>query len=152
MQIEKGNIVKETTDAITNCANEQLILGGGVAGAISEGGGPKIQDECDQYVNKHGDVPTGTCAVTGAAKLKCKYVIHTVGPIWNRKKPAQDNINLLFNAVYNTLKKAEEIKCKSVSIPAISSGIFGFPKPLCARVFFEAIKTYVADVKKEGKT
>ena len=96
-------------------------------------------------MEKHGPVATGTCAVTGAGKLKSKYVIHAVGPIWSKKKPAQENIDLLYNAIYNTLVKADELECKSVSIPAISSGIFGFPKPLCARVFFEVLKNFVVN-------
>ena len=125
--------------------------GGGVAGAISNKGGSTIQKESDDYVEKHGPVATGTCAVTGAGKLKSKYVIHAVGPIWSKKKPAQDNIDLLYKAIYNTLVKADELDCKSVSIPAISSGIFGFPKPLCARVFFEALKNFAADSKKTEK-
>ena len=85
--------------------------------------------------------------MTGAGDLACKYVIHSVGPIWSRQIPAQDNIDLLYSAVYNTLKKADELECKSVSIPAISSGIFGFPKPLCARVFFETLKNFAVDSK-----
>ena len=149
VQVVQIDITKETTDAITNAANEHLMHGGGVAGAISSKGGPAIQKESSAYVRKHGAVKTGTCAATGAGKLKCKYVIHAVGPIWNNRIPAQENVDALHAAIYNTLVKAHELKCQSVSIPAISSGIFGFPKPLCARVFFRALKQFVVDVKKQ---
>ena len=101
----------ETSDAITNAANEHLMHGAGVAGAISSKGGPLIQKESREYVKKNGKVPTGSCAVTGAGKLKCKYVIHTVGPIWDNSVPPKENIDLLHSAVYNTLIKANEIEC-----------------------------------------
>lgn len=103
-----------------------------MAGAISRKGGPSIQKESSLYVKKNGIVETGQCAVTGAGTLSCKYVIHAVGPVWSDYIPKEKNVQLLHSAVFNTLKKADEIKCKSVAIPAISSGIFGFPKPLCA--------------------
>lgn len=90
-------------------------------------------------MNKHGKVPTGDCAATSAGKLRAKYVIHAVGPIWNDQIPAEQNVALLHSAVYKTLLKAQELGCKSIAMPAISSGIFGFPKPLCAQTFFNAI-------------
>ena len=110
--------------------------GGGVAGAISRAGGLEIDSESREYVKKHGTIPTGQVGVTGPGRLRCRYVIHAVGPKWDNSKGAQYNINLLQNAVMNTLLKADELGCESVSIPAISSGIFGFPKPLCSEVFF----------------
>ena len=82
--------------------------------------------------------------------MKCKHVIHTVGPTWIGSVPPQENVDLLYNAVYNTLAKASELKCQSVSIPAISSGVYGFPKRLCAKVFFRAIKQFVLDEKKKS--
>ena len=85
VKIVKADITQETTDAITNAANSQLMLGGGVAGAIDRKGGPTIQQECDEYIRKHGAVDTGKCAPTGAGKLKCKYVIHAVGPMWSNR-------------------------------------------------------------------
>ena len=74
-----------------------------------------------------------------------------MGPIWNRRITAQENVDLLYSAIYSTLAKADEIKCESVSIPAISSGIFGFSKPLCSKVFFQALKQYVVENKKSEK-
>ena len=137
------DITKETTDAITNAANGSLAHGGGVAGAISRNGGPSIQKESNIYVKEHGAVNTGQCAVTGAGKLPCKFVIHAVGPVWSNYVPESKNVMLLHSAVINTLKTADKIKVKSVAIPAISSGIFGFPKPLCAKTFFEAIEDFM---------
>ena len=83
--------------------------------------------------------------MTGPGNLnpQCRYVIHAVGPIWDNSKPEAYNINLLLHSVFNTLKKANELECTSISIPAISSGIFGFPKPLCAKVFFYALTKFV---------
>ena len=83
-----SNIVDEETDAITNAANENLWLGSGVAGAIKVAGGNSIQKECTQYVKANGNVDEGNCAVTGAGNLKCKHVIHTVGPTWSSYQPA----------------------------------------------------------------
>lgn len=132
VHIVLNDITSEKVDAITNAANEDLWHGGGVAGAISRKGGPTIQKESREYVKQNGRVKTGTCGFTSGGNLKCKYVIHAVGPIWNDRIGPQANVDLLASAVMNTLIMAEKLECKSVSIPAISSGIFGFPKPLCA--------------------
>jgi O-acetyl-ADP-ribose deacetylase (regulator of RNase III) len=96
-------------------------------------------------VKENGIVKTGQCAVTGAGSLACKHVIHAVGPIWSNYVPKDQNVKLLHSAVFNTLRTANKINCKSVAIPAISSGIFGFPKPLCAETFFKAIEDYFVD-------
>ena len=133
------DITAEVVDAITNAANEDLMHGGGVAGAISRKGGSIIQKESYKWVEQNGRVETGTCGYTSGGQLKCKYVIHAVGPIWSNKVPKERNVELLHSAVLNTLIMANELKCKSIAIPAISSGIYGFPKPLCAKTFFEAI-------------
>ena len=147
IEVVQNDITREQVDAITNAANGDLAHGGGVAGAIANVGGPEITKESREYVKKHGRVPTGQVGVTGPGRLQCRYVIHAVGPIWNHSKPANYNINLLASAVLNTLKKANELECKTVSIPAISSGIFGFPKPLCARVFFACLSHFVKESK-----
>lgn len=150
IEVVKCDITKETTDAITNAANGSLAHGGGVAGAISAVGGPQINKESREYIRKHGNIPTGQVGVTGPAKLRCKFVIHAVGPIWNNRKSKEFNVDLLRQTVLNTLRKANELGCQSVSIPAISSGIFGFPKPLCAKVFFNTISDFVMDAKTSG--
>ena len=143
VQVIQNDITREEVDAITNAANERLMHGGGVAGAIARNGGKAVNDESRAWVEEHGPVPTGSCAHTGPGKLKCRYIIHAVGPMWSNRISKQDNINLLASAIFSTLKKAGELGCASVSMPAISSGIFGFPKPLCGQVFFKVLEAYV---------
>jgi len=140
IELVTGDITEEDTDAIVNAANSRLSHGGGVAGAIVRAGGYEIQRESDEYIKKHGQVPTGKVAVTGAGKLKAKYVIHAVGPIWRGGKNNEEN--LLREAVYNSLKKASELNLKSISLPAISMGIFGYPKNLGTVTVLQAIKDF----------
>lgn len=139
IEIVQDDITLQETDAIVNAANSQLQHGGGVAGAIVRKGGFIIQKESNDYVEKHGPVKTGEVAVTSAGNLRAKYVIHAVGPVWGEGNEDEK----LRNAVINSLKTAEELQIESISIPAISSGIFGFPKDRCARIFFEAIKHFI---------
>jgi len=140
VQVALCDITKEETDVIVNAANSNLKHGGGVAWAIVRAGGPEIQRESDEYVRKYGPVPTGEVAVTSAGKLKAKYVIHAVGPIWRGRG---DEDSLLYNAVYNSLKKAKEMGAKSMAMPAISTGIYGFPKQRAAKIFGRAIKDFL---------
>ena len=86
--------------------------------------------------------------MTGPGDLQCRYVIHAVGPVWDSDQTEAYNVTLLLHAVFNTLKKANELGCASVAIPAISSGIFGFPKPLCAKTFFYALCKFVEVAQK----
>jgi putative ATPase len=136
-----GDLTEENTDAITNAANEGLWLGGGVAGAIDRKGGPAVERECMDYVRRHGDLEIGEVAVTGAGHMSCKHVIHAVGPVYSRMR--KDNHELLERAILNTFKAAEDHNLASVSIPGISSGIFGFPKDECADVMFTAFINYL---------
>jgi O-acetyl-ADP-ribose deacetylase (regulator of RNase III) len=134
IRIIKGDLTEEESDAIVNAANSRLQHGGGVAGAIVRKGGSVIQMESDRI----GHVETGNAAVTGAGKLKAKFVIHAVGPVWGEG----NEDGKLRSAVQNALKIADEKKLESISIPAISSGIFGFPKERCASVMKKAIIDY----------
>lgn len=136
LALHHGDLTLETVDAIVNAANGQLAHGGGVAGAIVRRGGPAIQSESTAYVLRHGRVPTGQVAVTGAGSLPCRRVIHAVGPVWHgggRNEP-----ELLRSAVTEALLAADREGLASVAMPAISSGIFGFPKPLCAEILVSA--------------
>jgi O-acetyl-ADP-ribose deacetylase len=91
----------------------------------------------DDWVEKHGIVRTGSSAWTGPGNMKnCKYIIHAVGPVWSNGR--LNDVKLLTSAVRSTINRACELKCESVAIPAISSGIFGYPKPLCAETLFRA--------------
>jgi len=131
-----GDITLEACDGIVNAANSHLAHGGGVAGAIVRRGGFQIQDESDMWVRNYGPVPTGQVAVTGPGDLLCKKVIHAVGPVWSGGSRGEDD--LLRSAVNNSLLKAQELGLESLALPAISSGIFGFPKERCARLMVDA--------------
>ncbi len=135
----KGDITAQDTDAITNAANSHLAHGGGVAGAIVRRGGYEIQEESNKIVKERGPIPVGEAVVTGAGKLKAKYVIHTVGPRWGES----DEENKLYRAIQSVLREADKLKIKSVSIPAVSTGIFGFPKDLGAKVIVKATIDYL---------
>ncbi len=142
LKLIHGDITEETVDAIVNAANSHLKHGGGVAGAIVRKGGRIIQEESDRI----GYVPVGNAALTSAGKLPAKYVIHAVGPRWGEG----DEDEKLKNAVKNSLRLAEKHRLQSVSLPAISSGIFGFPKDRCARVIIAAIQDYVENEHPEN--
>ena len=118
LEIIQGDITEQDTDAIVNAANAALQMGGGVAGAIRRKGGPKIQEEC----NKIGGTYVGGAVITTGGNLKAKYVIHAVGPRWGEGNEDEK----LRNATLNSLKLADEKNLKSISFPAISTGIFGF--------------------------
>mmetsp|Transcript_25965 Transcript_25965/g.45935 ORF Transcript_25965/g.45935 Transcript_25965/m.45935 type:complete len:227 (-) Transcript_25965:67-747(-) len=142
IQVVQADITREKSDAIVNAANRNLVHGAGIAGAINSKGGPNIQKESKAWVRKHGEVPIGGVAVTGPGKLPAKYVIHAVGPIYTSKKSSEP---LLKSAIWRSLEKADQLRLKSISIPALSSGIFGYPKEDCAQVFFEAVPEYIRE-------
>jgi O-acetyl-ADP-ribose deacetylase len=133
--IVKGDITESDVDAIVNAANSHLQHGGGVAGAISRKGGPLIQEES----NVIGYVPVGQCAMTSGGALKARYVIHGVGP----RMGEGDEENKLTKAINSVLRLATSKELKSIAIPAISAGIFGFPKDKCARILVEETVTFV---------
>ena len=126
IEAKTGDITEEKVDAIVNAANEHLRHGGGVAGAIARKGGQSIQDES----NSVAPVPTGSAAVTGAGSLPAGYVIHAVGPIWG----SGDEERKLRSAFESAVRIAEENKLKTISFPAISAGIYGFPLEQCAEI------------------
>lgn len=137
LRLFKGDITEREVDAIVNAANSHLQHGGGVAGAIVRKGGKVIQEESDRI----GFVPVGHAAITGAGKLPCKYVIHAVGP----RMGEGDEDSKLRNAIINSLKLASGKGLKSISVPAISSGIFGFPKDRCAEILVREAANYLRD-------
>ena len=144
ISVFKGDITKENVDVIVNAANNDLKHIGGLAAAILKAGGKQIQDECDNYVKNNGSVLEGHVMVSTPGRLACKKVVHAVGPRWDlrAKKLADEGEEtkqerLLKYAVANSLKEA--MTCRSVAIPAISSGVFGFPRDLCAKVILDAV-------------
>ncbi len=134
----QGDITLERVDAIVNAANSRLQHGGGVAGAIVRRGGAEIQTESDAWVRAHGEVPHDRPAVTGSGRLDCKAVIHAVGPVWGEG----DEDAKLRSAILGALEAAAQRGFVSVSLPAVSTGIFGFPRERGARVIFQAIEDY----------
>lgn len=138
LQIVQGDITTEEVDAIVNAANEHLQHGGGVAWAISKRGGPIIQQESNEWVQTKGPVSHAHPAWTSGGKLPAKYVIHAVGPVWGQG----DEDAKLSDAVTGSLRVADELGLKSIAFPAISTGIFGFPKERAAKVIKGAIETY----------
>ncbi|MBL8099622.1 MAG: macro domain-containing protein [Anaerolineales bacterium] len=139
LQIVQGDITIEEVDAIVNAANEDLQHGGGVAWAISKKGGDTIQKESDDWIRKHGQVSHALPAWTSGGLLPTKYIIHAVGPIWGETSDDDKNLS---DAVTGSLRVADELKCKSISMPAISTGIFGFPKDRAAGIIFKSIEDY----------
>lgn len=135
VEIVEGDITEMEADAIVNAANSYLRHGGGVALAIVRKGGEEIQRESDEYVRRHGPVPEGEVAVTGAGRLKAKYVIHAVGPKYG--DPLGDE--KLKRAFKNAVLKAEELGLESVALPAISTGIYGYPMDKCAELAAKAM-------------
>jgi len=136
IKLVQGDITELDTDVIVNAANSQLILGGGVAGAIRRKGGPKIQEEC----NKIGGTFVGGAVITSGGNLKAKYVIHAVGPRMGEGNEDQK----LKNATINSLKLMDEYGLKTIAFPAISTGIFGYPIERCARLMISSVKEYVS--------
>lgn len=140
----QGDLTQEPVDAIVNAANRHLAHGGGVAGAIVRAGGREIQRESDEWVDQNGPVPTGGAAITGSGKLPCRHVIHAVGPVWHAVSPEEADL-LLGSAVSSAVELAAKHRLKSISLPGISTGIFGFPKERGARVIIRAVLEIPAD-------
>lgn len=136
LMLVQGDITGRDVEAIVNAANSALKHGGGVAGAIVRRGGQIIQEESDRI----GHVPVGNAAITGAGSLPCRYVIHAVGP----RMGEGDEDDKLRNAVLNSLMLASGKGLKSIAIPAISSGIFGFPKDRCAAILVREAFRYLS--------
>jgi len=146
MKIEliKGDITKIKIDAIVNAANSSLLGGGGVDGAIHRAGGEEILEECKQIRNRQGKCKTGEAVKTIAGNLPAKYVIHTVGPIWNNDE--EKCSPQLANCYRNSLKLAESLDVKSISFPNISTGVYRFPKELAAKIAIQEVKSFESDV------
>ena len=141
----KGDITKMKTDAIVNAANTSLLGGGGVDGAIHRTGGPAILQECIEIRNKQGGCKTGEAVITTGGNLPAKYVIHTVGPIWNGGSSNEER--LLASAYSNSLRLAEENNVRTIAFPNISTGIYHFPKQRAAQIAIATVKEFMARTK-----
>jgi O-acetyl-ADP-ribose deacetylase (regulator of RNase III) len=143
LELTQGDITDLDTDAIVNAANTALQLGGGVAGAIRRKGGPKIQEEC----NKIGGTHVGGAVITTGGNLKAKYVIHAVGP----RHGEEHEDEKLKDATLNSLILADKNNLESIAFPAISTGIFGFPKDRCATIMLSTTIAYLEGPTKLGR-
>jgi O-acetyl-ADP-ribose deacetylase len=139
LQLAGGDIITETVDGIVNAANSHLEHGAGVAGAIVRRGGPQIQVESSQWIREHGLVTHAEPAYTHAGSLPCRYVIHAVGPRWGE---GEEQVKLEA-AIRGSLQLADQLGLGSIAFPAISTGIFGFPRSIAAQVILSTIQGYL---------
>ena len=141
MEIIRGDITKQKVDAIVNAANSSLMGGGGVDGAIHRAGGPAISEECKKIVSRQGGCPTGEAVITTAGYLPSKFVIHTVGPVWNggkKTEPAK-----LADCYKNSLRLAVENNLRTIAFPNISTGVYGYPKREAAEIAVKTVNEFL---------
>ena len=131
-----GDLTTQEMDAIVNAANEALAPGGGVCGAIRRAGGDEIFDEARRL----GGCATGDAKATGAGRLPARYVIHAVGPVWSGGDRGE--AELLASAYHRSLEVAEELGCRTIACPALSTGIYGYPAERAAPVAVEAAREH----------
>jgi O-acetyl-ADP-ribose deacetylase (regulator of RNase III) len=139
----KGDITKVETDAIVNAANSSLMGGGGVDGAIHRAGGPAILEDCRKIIARIGRCKTGEAVITTGGRLPARYVIHTVGPVWNGGTKGE--AEKLANCYKNSLKLAEANDCRTIAFPNISTGIYGYPKQQAAAVAVRIVYQFLSD-------
>jgi putative ATPase len=131
-----ADITTLDVDVIVNAANESLSHGGGVAAAIARAGRPVVDQESEEWIRQHGPLGPGDAAHTGAGNMPARWVVHVVGP---RFRPGQDNAGLLRQAVVAALERSADLGARSVALPAISAGIFGYPRPEATKVIADTV-------------
>ncbi|KAG9263154.1 poly ADP-ribose polymerase 14-like [Astyanax mexicanus] len=146
--VRKADICQLKVDAVVNAANEDLKHIGGLALALLKAAGPSLQDDSDRYVAVNGQLQPGNATTTGSGRLPCKYVVHAVGPRFSDTDKFTA-VRRLRQAVRESLNQAVENKCSSIAVPAISSGIFGFPLELCSETIAKELHAYVEDQKRQ---
>jgi len=143
IQLIQGDITRLVVDAIVNAANSSLLGGGGVDGAIHRAAGPSLLEECRKIRNRQGGCETGEAVITGAGNLPSRFVIHTVGPVWNGGE--QNELQLLRNCYENSLALAVKNKVQTIAFPNISTGIYRFPKQLAAEIAISTVKEFTSN-------
>ena len=146
LEIQAGDITRMDTDVIVNAANKHMEHGGGVAAVIVKRGGQIIQEESRKWVEAHGPISYNQPAFTTAGEMKCKFVIHAVGPVWGEG----DEDRKLAGAIRSSLLLANDLRAESISFPAISTGIFGFPADRAADIFMKEISSFCSE--KQGQS
>lgn len=139
-RIVQSDITTLKVDAIVNAANASLLGGSGVDGAIHRKGGPEILNACQEIRNKQGKCSVGEAIITTAGNLDARYVIHTVGPVWN--KGGQEKEKLLEDCYKNSMLLAIEHKVRTIAFPNISTGIYRFPKSLAAQIALKTVQEF----------
>lgn len=134
----RGDITKLQVDAIVNAANASLMGGSGVDGAIHRAGGPEILEDCRKIIARQGGCKVGEAVITRAGRLAAKYVIHTVGPVWNGGEKGEPE--RLANCYKNSLLLAKEYRLRSIAFPGISTGVYGFPKKPAAEIAVATVR------------
>ena len=147
LKVIKDDITKLVVDAIVNAANSSLMGGGGVDGAIHRAGGKQILEECKTIVARQGKCKTGEAVVTSAGNMPSKFVIHTVGPVWNGGKNSE--AEKLANCYRNSLKLASAAGCRSIAFPNISTGVYHYPKREAAVIAVDTVKKYANETELE---
>ena len=142
IKLIKGDITKVEVDCIVNAANTSLLGGGGVDGAIHRAGGKLILDDCRKIIAKQGGCKIGQAVITTGGNLPAKYVIHTVGPVWNGGN--NNESEKLASCYLNSLQLAIESECKSIAFPSISTGIYKFPKDKAAEIAIKSISEFLS--------
>lgn len=141
IEIIRGDITKLKVDAIVNAANSSLMGGGGVDGAIHRTGGPAILEECNKIIARQGTCPAGEAVITTGGTLPAKFVIHTVGPVWNGGQ--NNEPEKLANCYRNSLQLGIENSIKTIAFPNISTGVYGYPKKAAAGIAIKTVKDFL---------
>ena len=143
VRVKTGDITREEVDAIVNAANSSLMGGGGVDGAIHRAGGPAVLEACREtrQTERPDGLPTGEAVITTAGAMPAQYVIHTVGPVWRGGKSREPE--LLANCYRNSLALAGRHSLKTIAFPAISTGVYGYPREAAAQVASQAIEAFL---------
>lgn len=149
LKVIKGDITKVTVDAIVNAANTSLLGGGGVDGAIHRAGGSAVLEDCRKIIAKQGGCKVGQAVITTGGNLPSKFVIHTVGPVWNGGLKNEEE--KLANCYRNSLQVALDHNCRTIAFPNISTGIYKFPKEKAAKIAIDTVLEFISSTDKIEK-